>query len=446
MMKWRIAAGLVLILLLVVVLLTVSGNRTDASTNKQDSGSQGSLDLQSPNILSYGKTFSFEKEDEMRTPDESLAEVAKQFPEFGGLFFNEDGTLQVYMVGRSEPLDGALMEVLKNVISTEILGGESLSETGVEIIEGKYTFTQLKEWHDLMAGSVLTKAGVVFTDIDDRSNRLRIGVENLKRAKGGLEADLTALGIPLEAVEITKTEPVVPELRDRNRPLRGGFQINFVGFVCTLGFVADRGGVRGFVTNSHCTETQGGNQGTDYHQPSSSGTTNRVGEESADPSYFTGGACPSGRRCRYSDSAFVRVPHPSGPSTTSTRGSIARPPSGSTSWNGIDTYTITSESNPVVGQSVTKVGRTTGRTSGSVQQTCVNFNVSGTTITQLCQSQASYSSSGGDSGSPVFRITSGFNVALVGIHWGSGGAFSPIGGIQRSGELGSVTTCSGGGC
>jgi hypothetical protein len=200
------------------------------------------------------------------------------------------------------------------------------------------------------------------------------------------------------------------------------------------------------VTNSHCTNTQGGVEGTVYHQPSASGTTNRIGQEIADPTYFTGGSCPSGRRCRFSDSSFARVPHPSGPAVATALGTIARPAVGSFTWNGVDTFTITAEAAPVVGQSVTKVGRTTGRTSGTVQQTCANFNVSGTTITQLCQSRASFASAGGDSGSAVFRITALPNVTLVGIHWGSGGVFSPITGIQMSGELGSVTTCASGGC
>ncbi|MGH9948557.1 MAG: S1 family peptidase [Pyrinomonadaceae bacterium] len=445
-MKSRIVVGLVIIFALCAMLLVIGGNRTDASgsTIENDQKVDTGID-----VLTYGnaeKNFSLIKEDEDMTPDEHLVEIAKQFPEFGGLFYDQDGTLQVYMVGQKEAMNSSTSDFLKSMISSEILGGESLDKTGMEVIEGNYTFLQLKEWHDKMTTSVLEMPGVVFTDIDDTKNRLRIGVENLRASRKTVTEHLVNLGIPIEAVVISRTKPIEPELRDRNRPLRGGFQINFSGSLCTLGFVADRGGVRGFVTNSHCSGIQGGNQGTVFHQPTASGTTNRIGQETTDPTYFTGGACPAGRRCRFSDSSFARVPHPSGPSVSSTRGSIARPPVGSTSWNGTDLFTITSESNPVAGQSVTKVGRTTGRSSGTVQQTCANFNVSGGNITQLCQAQAGYNSAGGDSGSPVFRITSGFNVALVGIHWGSGGAFSPIGGIQRSGELGAITTCSGGAC
>jgi hypothetical protein len=384
--------------------------------------------------------------DEIETADDRFAAVARQVPDFGGMFFDQDGTLQVYMLGQKGPANEALIASLDDVITREIGRGERLSGRGIEVLEAQYSFLDLYRWQQQMSPEMLALPDVVFTDIDEMTNRLRIGITDSPGRAEAVEEYLSKLGVPREAVLISETKEVWPELRSRRRPLRGGLQINFGGFLCTLGFVATRQGTTGFVTNSHCTNVQGGVEGTVYHQPSASGTTNRIGQEIADPTYFTGGSCPSGRRCRFSDSSFARVPHPSGPSVTTARGTIARPPTGSFTWNGVDTFTITAEAAPVAGQAVTKVGRTTGRTSGTVSRTCVNFNVAGSNITQLCQSQASFASAGGDSGSPVFRITSLPNVTLVGIHWGSGGVFSPITGIQMSGELGSVTTCASGGC
>ena len=94
-----------------------------------------------------------------------------------------------------------------------------------------------------------------------------------------------------------------------------------------------------------------------------------------------------------------------------------------------------------------KIGRTTGWTRGSVRGTCVNTNVAGTNITQLCQGWVSAGAGGGDSGSPVFRRQgTGSNVTLLGILWGgstlSDGSslyiFSPISNIET--ELGALTT------
>jgi hypothetical protein len=382
-----------------------------------------------------------------KTSDEIYAEMATQIPGFAGMFFDQDGTLQVYMVDHKGETNEAFMAFMEDVITRSVGGGERMSHKGIEFRKAKYDFQELHRWHQQMSPDMLERTDVVFTDIDETTNRIRIGVAKSRGAQAArkdLEEHLSNLGVPSEMVVFSEAEPIEQHLRSRRRPLRGGLQINFSGFLCTLGFIAVRNGVNGYVTNSHCTATQGGVQGTVYHQPSASGTTNRVGIEIADPTYFTGSGCPVGRRCRRSDSAFVQVPHPSGPSVTTARGTIARPGVNSFTWNGVDIFNITSEGSALVGQSVTKVGRTTGRTAGTVSQTCVNTNVSGSTITQLCQTFANYGNAGGDSGSPVFRITSLPSVVLVGINWGGNGTisvFSPITQIQQ--ELGALNTCAG---
>ena len=105
-----------------------------------------------------------------------------------------------------------------------------------------------------------------------------------------------------------------------------------------------------------------------------------------------------------------------------------------------------------VGEVVNKVGRTTGWTQGPVTATCVNTAVSGTNIVQICQNFVSAGVGAGDSSSPVFSIMNDPNdayrtVELRGILWGSSGStfvYSPIGNIED--ELGSIATCSVGGC
>lgn len=76
--------------------------------------------------------------------------------------------------------------------------------------------------------------------------------------------------------------------------------------ICTLDFNAIRSKIYGYVTNSHCITTQGGSDNMDFHRTDDAWWTegNKVGDGIADPQYFTGGVCPSGRRCRYSDSAY----------------------------------------------------------------------------------------------------------------------------------------------
>ena len=96
-----------------------------------------------------------------------------------------------------------------------------------------------------------------------------------------------------------------------------------------------------------------------------------------------------------------------------------------------------------MGQTVNKIGRTTGWTFGKVTNTCVTVNVSGSNITQICQSLVTAGVGAGDSGSPVFNWSgTGNTVRLAGILWGGSGnnlfVFSPMSGIEK--ELGALTT------
>jgi outer membrane murein-binding lipoprotein Lpp len=306
---------------------------------------------------------------------------------------------------------------------------------------------RLPAWFAQASPAVLALPGTVFADHDEANNRLLFGVES-DAVIPGVRRVLRALGIPDAVVAIEVTAPIyqMATLRDRWRPTQGGIQIHFGQYVCTLGFNGDESGGRSFYTNSHCTDKQGGTEGTQYYQPTSSVDGTVIATEAEDPQYFRGGACPRGKKCRYSDAA--RALYSSG--VESTRGAIAKtsgPNNGSLEVTG--TFTITSQDATTTsfasGTTVNKVGRTTGWTQGSTGNTCVNVNVSGSNITQLCQTLVTSSAvivGGGDSGSGVFRITSGDNVQLVGILWGGSSdgkmfVFSPLKNIIQ--ELGSLT-------
>ena len=113
-------------------------------------------------------------------------------------------------------------------------------------------------------------------------------------------------------------------------------------------------------------------------------------------------------------------------------------------------FTVTGQDNTTtnfgIGTQVNKVGRTTGWTQGNVTNTCVDTNVSGSNIAQLCQTFVSAPGGavvvqGGDSGSGVFRL-SGSNATIVGILWGGNSSgtqyvFSPF--KQVRDELGPIS-------
>lgn len=297
---------------------------------------------------------------------------------------------------------------------------------------------------------------VVFTDVNEQTGRLTVAVHNTGAAPA-VRGGLAELGVPVALVDIEVTTPVVEmqNLRDEAWPLAGGVQIvrrvNEMRLaVCTLGFNAFRQNVAGFVTNSHCTAERGTVEGTIHYHHWYPGFA--VGTEIADPPFFTGGLCPKNKRCSYADVAFDRF-HPSLVDRDWSLGFIKRTDSVNTgSLTIAGNFRIVGEAggNAAMGETLNKVGRTTGWSQGPVVNTCINTGVLSTNIVMLCQDRVDANVDGGDSGSPVFQISTGNDVILYGILWGgwSGGPFvySPIANVQRTSapgpSLGPLTNCA----
>jgi hypothetical protein len=304
----------------------------------------------------------------------------------------------------------------------------------------------VRAWFAMAAPEVLALRGTVFADHDESANRLVFGVEDEGVARGVQNA-LTRLAIPAAAYEIQVTEPiqfVSEHLRNTAfRPVVAGVQLHWSNYVCTLGFNVSHAGGYSFITNSHCTDNQGSTGNTQYNQPSRTAAPDPIAFEAHDPAYFRGGACPRGRVCRYSDAA--RAAYVNGMAGEAKIAKTTGVDNGDL--NVVGRFSITSQDNSSTRFSgtVNKVGRTTGWSSGTVTNTCANVNVGGTNITLICQTLVQNPGKvivqGGDSGSPIFTITSGDNVQLRGILWGGNNSgdlfvFSPLKNIID--ELGSM--------
>lgn len=301
---------------------------------------------------------------------------------------------------------------------------------------------------------VLALPGTVYADHDEVRGKLVFAVAN-DGPVAGIQRSLAARGISPDDYLIVHSEPIVmlSTLRDKFRPTQAGTQIHFGNYLCSMGFNADHADGRSFITASHCTNHQGGVEGTQYYQPLSSVDPTVIATEVADPEYVAGGVCSPGKVCRRSDASRELY---SG-SVASSRGVIAKTTglnTGSLTTSGFFSVTEQDNSNTNFSGTIHKVGRTTGWTAGTVTGTCINVNVSGSNIQQICQTLVTNNSAsivaGGDSGSPTFQIVSGDNVRLVGILWGGGGdtqfVFSPLKNVQD--ELGGLTATfdgSGGG-
>src|SRR5262249_8347894 len=124
-----------------------------------------------------------------RTIDEQFAAGARRTPSFGGMDMGEGGdVLYVYSWDQAAGAGAVARDAIAAVFGSQQPGAR------VQILTARYGFHELKAWHDRMSPGVLDMPGVVMTDIDDRSNRLTVGVESLER-KGAVEDRLFELGI-----------------------------------------------------------------------------------------------------------------------------------------------------------------------------------------------------------------------------------------------------------
>ena len=370
-----------------------------------------------------------------RGVDGEFARLAKQIPGFGGMYYDKAGRLNVYM---KAPAGGAALR------STDVVG--TLRATGNAAVQrrlsksadvvtqtAKYAYTELQAYRNRLS-KIFSVRGVVFTDTDEAENRLRVAIE-----PGAKEADvvraLARAGIPRDVVIISRVSAVerVKTLQDRNRPVTGGIQFTFFApsegpgllFVCSVGFnarVASQPDKEFFVTASHCSDIQGGNQHTEYFNPLPNA---RIAREFKDPRYGNaGGLCVYvGFRCRLSDAQLARYTNGNfSDFGTIARTTFARQRIGSIKIDNTNPrWTVVGELGfPFEGEIAHKVGRTSGHTFGPVIFTCVDTGVTGTDIVQICQDWVLAGSRGGDSGAGVFELAGPDEVLLVGILWGGG--------------------------
>ena len=355
--------------------------------------------------------------------------VSQHLSTYGGMFLDRAGRPTVYLTDLGDAPKAR--QILRAFAEDN-----DVSALAIQFRPAQHRVSDLSVWYNRTWPKVLELSGALFTDLDEANNRLLFGVENEGLATA-IGAIMRANGVPASAYAVEVRAPIenLATLRDNVNPKVGGLQIHFTQYLCTLGFNAVLDAQNSFITNSHCTATQGGVEATTYYQPTSTVNPLPIAVEVADPLYFSGGVCPKGKKCRYSDSS--RALYNAG--VAFDLGGIAQV-SGAGSLNITGTTNISAEADAnrtplAVGQSASKVGRTTGLSTGNVTNTCVNTGVSRTKFVQLCQTFVAANVGSGDSGSPVYSGNT-----LVGILWGGGTgtfAFSPLRSIKD--ELGNFT-------
>src|SRR3954451_2603952 len=184
--------------------------------------------------------------------------LARQVPEFGGVFIDTDGALTAYIT------HGRRAAAARKALTSEWLKtGRPIRR--VKILAGRFSFSQLWQWHTALR-STFNTPGVVVSELDERNNQLRVGITD-PQARSAVERAVTQAGVPAKAVviELTAAPALAISVRNKIRPTQGGTQIlgdftqNGVHstFTCTYGLNvrnnADPAN-RYMLVNSHCTQ------------------------------------------------------------------------------------------------------------------------------------------------------------------------------------------------
>ncbi len=198
------------------------------------------------------------------------------------------------------------------VVVTDDKVASAYEGKNVVVIRGKYSYRELYEWKDAMFDAMrddtLLRNYLSMAGPDEAKNKIFIGVTAINDSiLSRIKLLAEKLNVPLDTIVVGKTGRFKPDIgkaknitvsiyeaklsrSDRVRPMVGGIEIQGS---CTLGFIAVRDGVRGFVTAGHC-----GNLNDAVYQPEFTGDprTNLVGKVTVDP-----------REARYSDALFVEI-------------------------------------------------------------------------------------------------------------------------------------------
>jgi len=383
--------------------------------------------------------------------DARMYEVTRRLAGFGGVFLDDEGRINVYVVGGEGPgtedqlrkRRQRILGVLNGVYGPALLRapGKEDRMRELRVLNGRYDVRELGRWRDHLRKYIGNVDGLVSLDLDERRNRVVVGLST-SGAVEALAKRIEAMGIEREAVRVELVTPIVElkSVRSKFRPVIGGTQLEidlgvFAAANCSMGFNATVGGVKGFVTNSHCSKKKAENDDAAFHQPNDPWYTegNKIGYEMRDTWSFTGGTCPDGRKCLLSDSTFVKYRKESlfgGAHIARTEELFSREVVD-------DPYDVTWFSSfPVAGLTLHKVGRTTGWTRGVLETTCMDIDFGD--FIKICQSEIVQEpgveekiADNGDSGSPVFFDAGAGNAYLAGLLHagrtdGSSIVYSPI--------------------
>lgn len=371
--------------------------------------------------------------DGFRTLSDEYRYLAQRAPGFAGVFFDSAGQLTINVATHAFSV-AARQEVMAWATKYAGAGGPNVVP---RIVQTQYDYLTLHSHYRPLLDLLARSAFLTSSRIDEMRARIVVTVSDLLYAPDVRRA-ADQVGVPVAMLDIEQLPHARPDatLRDLVRPVHGGLEIqsDFTE-LCTVGFDGYRtnGGYpdpslgRYFMTAAHC-QNHVGTVGTVWGQDTNTAAA-RIGVEVHQAPVFYYPQCPyiGNVGCRRADVAVVQYDS----AVASGYGVVKKTNIGSIVITGLtgvsgDIY------GALAGEKIWKVGKTTGTTTGTVLNTCVDIppppppNTAGLPGI-LCTHTANYNSSGGDSGAPIFIPYNSANPygtpRTVGIH---GGVFGSV--------------------
>lgn len=141
-------------------------------------------------------------------PDTVFTEIADEVPEFGGAWVEGDaaiGEKETLHLWLTSPNVEARHESLRLLAER---AGERFHQSNVVVHRADYSWRELDTWFR-KGTEILKLPGASSLDIDERRNRIVLGLQDPDAQRGKIRQDLGDLGVPVDAVVVTSEEPEV---------------------------------------------------------------------------------------------------------------------------------------------------------------------------------------------------------------------------------------------
>lgn len=353
------------------------------------------------------------------------------------MFIDSEQHINISAVG------GALPEKsVQHVITwLQQYAGIVVQRDQIRFVNTPYDYAVLRQAYNSVDGLLKNGDGILETYVDETSGSIRLGLRVLTDSSE-LRARFSSAGVPSDMIRFHQGMQSYGQatLNQKVRPTVGGLQIKHLnGGDCSLGFnvlnwntgINPSTDPKYMWTASHCAFT-GMGQILGYKIAQLADTV-AVEYEVPPVVSFPNWRCPSAAKspCQEADVLSSKYDD----TVNVAYGNVANVDA---SKNITGYYNVQGTvRGAIVGATLTKVGQAAGKSTGTLSASCVDVVVTFVgmgNVWELCQARATYSSTTGDSGAPIFipyAVGNPYTPSIVGIHSNASSTFRYFTPISR---------------